>query len=52
MSTRIEIRYVRPARFAVFSKASIYNRLRGLHFDAAQGGGSWVSPCRPSPARQ
>lgn len=31
------IRYVRPARFAIFSKVALYNRLRGGQFDAYTG---------------
>jgi hypothetical protein len=34
---RIEVRYIRPARFAIFSKAALYNRMRGKGFDAYMG---------------
>jgi len=34
---RIEVRYVQPARFAIFSKVALYNRLRGEGFDAYTG---------------
>lgn len=34
---RIEIRYVQPGRFVVFSKVALYNRLRGERFDAYTG---------------
>lgn len=34
---RIEIRYVQPARFVIFSKVALYNRLRNERFDAYTG---------------
>jgi hypothetical protein len=34
---RVEIRYVQAARFAIFNKAALYNRLRGERFDAYSG---------------